>query len=151
MRENCIAPGKLVPNWTFAQTRPVARPDRALAGAARYAVRADGIEHDSPASVLAVLNAKLLLGAGARFCTIVYGLLRPHGATDFRLTVACGAHPLPLVLRRSGGVETLGTVGSLVGVRGGAAGGAAGRSCVDRCRRWRTLRAVTATATPAAA
>jgi sigma-B regulation protein RsbU (phosphoserine phosphatase) len=92
-----------------------------VAGAARYAVRAGGIEHDSPASVLAVLNDTLLLDADhsdARFCTIVYGRLRPHGATDFRLTVACGGHPLPLILRRTGRVETLGSVGSLVGLLG---------------------------------
>jgi phosphoserine phosphatase RsbU/P len=91
----------------------------AVSGAARYAVRAAGIEHDSPARVLQVLNETLMLDAGgtdARFCTILFGRLRPHGASAFHVTVASGGHPLPLVLRRNGVVETLGSYGTVVGL-----------------------------------
>lgn len=43
------------------------------------------------------------------------GRIETNG-TGVRLTVACGGHPSPLVLRGSGGVETVGTAGSLLGV-----------------------------------
>lgn len=91
----------------------------AISGAARYAVRAAGIEHASPSRVLEVLNDTLLLDAetaDSRFCTIVYGHLRPHGASAFQLTIASGGHPLPLVLRAGGRIETLGDHGTLVGI-----------------------------------
>lgn len=91
----------------------------AVSGAARYAIRAAGFDHNSPARVLEVLNETLLLdaeGIDARFCAILFGRLRPHGASAFQLTVASGGHPLPLVLRQNGIVETLGSYGTLIGL-----------------------------------
>lgn len=91
----------------------------AISGAARYAVRAAGIEHASPSKVLDVLNDTMLLDvetADSRFCTIVYGHLRPHGDRAFQLTIASGGHPLPLVLRANGRIEALGEYGTLVGI-----------------------------------
>jgi serine phosphatase RsbU (regulator of sigma subunit) len=49
------------------------------------------------------------------FCTAVYARLHGRRGTGARLTVCCAGHPLPLVLRRDGTVETVGTPGTLLG------------------------------------
>ena len=49
-----------------------------------------------------------------RFCTVAYCRFEP--ADDgVRMQLACGGHPLPLVLRRSGAVEPVGRLGTLLG------------------------------------
>ena len=86
--------------------------------AARYAVRAAAIEHPEPAQVLRLVNEALLLDDeddGMRFCTMVYGRLRAQG-DGYRLTVASGGHPLPLLRRRGLRVEPLGAYGTAVGL-----------------------------------
>ena len=88
-----------------------------ITAAVRYAVRAAALEHRSPADVLRVLNEAMLIDEDPddpRFCTLVYARLRPHG-TGFRFTMASGGHPFPLVLRRSGTIQQVGRIGSLVG------------------------------------
>lgn len=87
-----------------------------LTAAARYAVRAAAMEHDSPSDVLRVLNETLLIDPedDPRFCTLLFGRLRRIDRA-FQLTLAAGGHPLPLVLRRNGSVEQVGVHGSLVG------------------------------------
>jgi sigma-B regulation protein RsbU (phosphoserine phosphatase) len=52
---------------------------------------------------------------GERFCTVALGRLEKT-RNSVRLTVACGGHPSPLVVRRGGAVETVGSPGSLLGV-----------------------------------
>ena len=49
-----------------------------------------------------------------RFCTVAYCdfAVRRGGA---RMMLSCGGHPLPLVLRRSGAVEPVGRLGTLLG------------------------------------
>ncbi len=87
----------------------------AMTGVARHAIRAAAVHQVSPSAVLADLNEVLRREEGEGFCTVAMGRLESHddGAT---LTVSSGGHPLPIVLRRDGSVETVGSPGTLVGV-----------------------------------
>jgi serine phosphatase RsbU (regulator of sigma subunit) len=49
------------------------------------------------------------------FCTVCYVRLRPYKG-GARLTVCVAGHPLPIVLRAEGLVETVGNPGSLLGI-----------------------------------
>jgi PAS domain S-box-containing protein len=88
----------------------------ALTALARYTVRAAALRTRSPSAVLAQLNAALLRDRlDYRFCTVLYASLTPHG-DGVSACVSAGGHPLPLVLRAGGAVETAGTPGSLLGI-----------------------------------
>jgi serine phosphatase RsbU (regulator of sigma subunit) len=50
-----------------------------------------------------------------RFCTAVFALVVPDG-DGMACTLACGGHPLPLVLRADGTVESVGRPGTLLGL-----------------------------------
>jgi PAS domain S-box-containing protein len=83
---------------------------------ARYTLRAAAQHTRRPQAVLRELNEALLRQRlDYRFCTVLYASLTPR---DGRLeaVVATGGHPLPLVLRASGEVETAGSPGSLLGI-----------------------------------
>jgi PAS domain S-box-containing protein len=83
---------------------------------ARYTLRAAAQRTRRPRAVLRELNEALLRQRlDYRFCTVLYASLTPR---DGRLdaVVATGGHPLPLVLRASGEVETAGAPGSLLGI-----------------------------------
>nr|MDQ3640900.1 SpoIIE family protein phosphatase [Actinomycetota bacterium] len=88
-----------------------------LTGLARYTIRAAAMQTTHPARVLSMLNEAILRQEGAlneRFATVVYAsLARRAGAT--MLTVACGGHPPPLVVRPDGAVATVGVNGTLLG------------------------------------
>ncbi len=87
---------------------------------ARHIVRASALDNHSPSSVLARLNDTMLIGRNGDevdvpFCTILFAHL--HGEADgYHVSMASGGHPLPRVLRRDGGVETVGEFGTLVGL-----------------------------------
>ena len=86
-----------------------------LTALARYTVRAGAIE-GAPASVLRLLNRAILdSDPGERFCTIAHARLEP-GDQCARIVLACGGHPLPLVLRADGTVEEVGIPGSAIGL-----------------------------------
>ena len=87
-----------------------------LTALARYTLRA-AVQHTrQPQAVLIELNEALLRHQlGYRFCTVLYASLTPRdGRVD--VCLATGGHPLPLVLRPSGDVETAGSPGSLLGI-----------------------------------
>lgn len=87
-----------------------------LTALTRYTARAVAIRERIPSRVLQQLNeAVLAADTGERFCTAVYALLVPDG-DGIACTVACGGHPLPLVLRSDGTVETVGRAGTLLGL-----------------------------------
>ena len=87
-----------------------------LTALTRYTVRALAIRERLPSRVLEQLNeAVLAADTGERFCTAVYALLVPDG-DGIACTVACGGHPLPLLLRSDGTVERVGRAGSLLGL-----------------------------------
>ena len=92
-------------------------PDAAAVTAlARYTLRAAAMRERLPSRSLAVLNEALLRQRDdRRFCTVAYAYFEKldRGA---RVGVACGGHPLPLLLRADGTVETVGEPGTLLGV-----------------------------------
>ena len=87
----------------------------ALTGLLRYTLRAETLHARAPARVLQNLNTALMRHGTDRFCTVALGFLRPTPA-GVRVTIACAGHPLPFVLRRDGRVETLGEIGTVLGV-----------------------------------
>jgi integral membrane sensor domain MASE1 len=89
----------------------------AITGLARHTLRAGAVHEQRPSGVLAVLNDALRDERSAReLCTVVYVRLDRVGAA-FRLTCSTGGHPLPLVLRRDGTVEQIGTHGVVLGAQ----------------------------------
>ena len=92
-------------------------PDAAAVTAlARYTLRAAAMRERLPSQSLRVLNEALLRQRDdRRFCTVAYALLQPsdQGA---RVSCAIGGHPLPLLVRSDGGVEAIGSPGTLIGV-----------------------------------
>jgi serine phosphatase RsbU (regulator of sigma subunit) len=91
-------------------------PDAAAVTAlARHTMRAAAAYEDRPSGVLALLHRAMRDQApDGRFCTIAYARLRVvAGALDMEL--ACGGHPLPLVVHPDGTVEPAGRLGTLIG------------------------------------
>jgi PAS domain S-box-containing protein len=88
----------------------------AITALARYTIRAAAVRRRSPSAILRWLNdAMLSQDTDGRFVTIACAhldLSRPAA----RLTVCCGGHPAPLVLRASGRVEEISSVGTLLGM-----------------------------------
>ena len=88
----------------------------AVTGLARHTIRATAMHEDRPSVVLDQLNRAMLMQvADGRFCTVCYARLRLSEA-GARLTICSAGHPLPLVLRADGSVETAGKPGRLLGV-----------------------------------
>ncbi|MFC6094004.1 PP2C family protein-serine/threonine phosphatase [Saccharothrix lopnurensis] len=89
-----------------------------LTSMTRYALRAAAVRDADPAAVLTTLNEVLRQqrSPGApRFCTVVFGVLRPDG-DGFAVDLAGGGHPPALVIRAGGEVDVLHTPGGqLVG------------------------------------
>jgi serine phosphatase RsbU (regulator of sigma subunit) len=82
---------------------------------ARHTLRAAAAYESRPSAVLALLHRALRDARDdGRFCTVAYCdfEVHEHGA---RMLLSCGGHPLPLVLRRSGAVEAVGKLGTLLG------------------------------------
>jgi serine phosphatase RsbU (regulator of sigma subunit) len=84
---------------------------------ARYTVRASATLHsDRPQVVLEDLNEAIRREAGdSRFCTVLYIALSPR-ADGVKACAATGGHPLPLLMRADGKVETAGRPGTLLGI-----------------------------------
>jgi serine phosphatase RsbU (regulator of sigma subunit) len=87
-----------------------------LTALARYTVRAASLHERSPGAVLGLLNAAMLeQRTDDRFATVLCAFVRPsNGGAE--LVVASGGHPLPIVVRADGRVETLAGRGMLLGV-----------------------------------
>jgi len=88
----------------------------AVTGLARHTIRAAAMRERTPSRTLEILNEALRRQRSDQvFVTVV--VLRIHPApTGTRVTVCCGGHPLPLVLRADGAVEAVGRPGTLVGI-----------------------------------
>jgi integral membrane sensor domain MASE1 len=87
----------------------------AVTGLARHTLRTAALLERSPSRALAVLNDALRRDRTPReFCTVAYARLDQVGG-GFRLTFSTGGHPLPLLLRRDGAVERIGTHGVVLG------------------------------------
>jgi len=82
---------------------------------ARHTLRAAAAYESRPSAVLAHLHRALTEARDdGRFCTVAFCDLQLHTG-GARVTLSCGGHPLPLVLRASGAVEPVGRLGTLLG------------------------------------
>jgi sigma-B regulation protein RsbU (phosphoserine phosphatase) len=89
-----------------------------LTALARYTIRAAAIHHADPAATLAELNTAMLAHADTgprRFATVCCIRLRAS-IGGVAADIACGGHPLPVILRADGTIEAGGEVGTLLGV-----------------------------------
>ena len=88
----------------------------ALTALARHTLRAAAMHERDPSRILALLNEALLRHETApELCTAVYARLDQANGLA-RLTVSAGGHPLPLLLRADGTVESIGAPGVLLGL-----------------------------------
>ncbi|HEY7283255.1 MAG TPA: GAF domain-containing SpoIIE family protein phosphatase [Actinomycetota bacterium] len=88
----------------------------AVTGQARYTVRAAAMRQRRPSRILDTLNEALRVQRDdARFCTVSFVRMKLTTA-GARLTVACGGHPPPVILRTDGRVDSVGNPGTLLGV-----------------------------------
>jgi serine phosphatase RsbU (regulator of sigma subunit) len=90
-------------------------PDAAAVTAlARHTLRAGAAYERSPSGVLALLHRALRERSDGRFCTVAHAYLRV-GSGRLDVDLACGGHPLPLVVHPDGLVEPVGRLGTLLG------------------------------------
>ncbi|HLM49649.1 MAG TPA: SpoIIE family protein phosphatase [Solirubrobacteraceae bacterium] len=90
----------------------------ALTALVRYTLRAEAMHDPRPGELLGLLNDAILAHRPSlRFCTALCLLLELEDGRA-RITVASGGHPMPLILRADGAVETPSAAGGgpLVGV-----------------------------------
>lgn len=92
----------------------------ALTGLARHSLRATALREPSPAGVLRLLNETILdQVADNRFLTMAFVRLQNEGDSA-RLTISCGGHPMPVIVRARGGIEQVHAPGMIVGSLPGA-------------------------------
>ncbi len=88
----------------------------AVTALVRYTLRAASLNETLPSRVLATLNEAMVRHQSSdRFCTVAYASIHPADSGRLEVTLGVGGHPLPLVLRRDGSVERVGTPGTLIG------------------------------------
>jgi PAS domain S-box-containing protein len=83
---------------------------------ARHTLRTATMATQRPSEILSMLNAALLDQTERdRFCTAVYALIEPRFGR-VNITVSCGGHPVPYVVRSNGALEPIQGEGTLLGV-----------------------------------
>ena len=88
----------------------------AVMGLARHTIRATAMYERRPSRILYALNEAIRSQAAEeRFCTVVYVRLK-EAEGGVRLTISCGGHPLPIVLRADGAMESVARPGTLLGL-----------------------------------
>jgi PAS domain S-box-containing protein len=90
----------------------------AVTALARYTIRAAAVRRRSPSAILRWLSDAMLQQQGdgdGRFCTIACAHL-DVSRSPARVTIACGGHPLPFVVRADGATEQIGAAGTLLGL-----------------------------------
>jgi serine phosphatase RsbU (regulator of sigma subunit) len=89
----------------------------ALTALVRYTLRAAALWETRPERVMAMLNEAILdQRADHRFCTAIYGQLQLQPEGRARVDFVTAGHPLPIVRRAGGAVETVGTHSTVLGV-----------------------------------
>jgi serine phosphatase RsbU (regulator of sigma subunit) len=89
-------------------------PDAAAVTAlARHTLHVAAAYEERPSRVLATLNDALLEDTPRPLLTAAYARLAPGRPSV--LEVSSGGHPLPIVVRAAGGVDTAGEAGTLLG------------------------------------
>jgi serine phosphatase RsbU (regulator of sigma subunit) len=90
-----------------------------LTALARYTVRTASSPDSSPREILRTLHESISSErADFRFCTAALARIQvpSNGRAAAHLTVALGGHPLPMILRKDGRVDSIGEPGTLLGV-----------------------------------
>jgi sigma-B regulation protein RsbU (phosphoserine phosphatase) len=88
----------------------------AVTSLARHTLRAAALSSRQPSDILTILNTALFEQTEHdRFCTAVYGVIRPRFGR-LEVTVACAGHPPPYIVRSDGTVEALSCEGTLLGI-----------------------------------
>ena len=88
----------------------------AVTSLTRYTLRAAAIHDRDPVAVLNTLNTALhenYTGDDPRYCTVIFGVLSPHG-DGFAVTFGSGGHPPLLHLRADGTADYLPTPGGVL-------------------------------------
>ena len=87
----------------------------AVTALARHTLRAAAAYEHRPSGVLTLLHRELREQvADGRFCTVAYAYMQVVPG-HVRLELACGGHPLPLIVHTDGSVEEVGRLGTLLG------------------------------------
>jgi serine phosphatase RsbU (regulator of sigma subunit) len=82
---------------------------------ARHTLRAAAAYEHSPSAVLTLLHRALRdQRTDDRFITVAYAHMQV-AVEHVRLEIACGGHPLPLIVHRDGSVQAVGRLGTLLG------------------------------------
>ena len=90
-----------------------------LTALARYTVRTASTSQSAPSEVLRTLHESISSErADFRFCTAALARIQTpsNGRGAARLTVSLGGHPLPMIVRKDGRVDSIGEPGTLLGV-----------------------------------
>jgi serine phosphatase RsbU (regulator of sigma subunit) len=88
----------------------------AVTALARHTIRTASMLDQSPADTLRVVNDAVRRRTGSgQFCTALAVMGEPH-PEGFEITVACGGHSPPIVVRATGAHETVGRPGTLLGI-----------------------------------
>jgi sigma-B regulation protein RsbU (phosphoserine phosphatase) len=87
----------------------------ALTGLVRHTIRTAAARERKPSAVLSIVNNQILKTNGDRFCTATMGTVESSNGV-VKMTVSCGGHPAPLVIRASRTVEETDCIGTLLGV-----------------------------------
>jgi sigma-B regulation protein RsbU (phosphoserine phosphatase) len=88
----------------------------ALTSIARYTARAVASDVRHPAQLLRRVNTALGdHDIGERFCSMVAGRITPI-VRGVRMTVCCGGHAPPIVVRNDGSIDRIGVPGDLLGL-----------------------------------
>jgi hypothetical protein len=88
----------------------------ALTGLARHTLRAASRHSASPVEVLQSVHQALRDHEPPTFCTACFAFIHPLADGLYRVELALGGHPQPLLRRSDGGVESVGTLGMLLGM-----------------------------------
>jgi len=83
---------------------------------ARHTLRAAAMRTTRPTVALQTLHQTLEREPTERFCTAVFARVRRVSPGHFRLSLASGGHPLPVLASTDGAVRPVGRHGSLLGV-----------------------------------
>jgi serine phosphatase RsbU (regulator of sigma subunit) len=85
-------------------------------GLARYTLRTAAMQERTPSKILMTLNEAVRRQTPeGTFLTVAHTRLRPKPGLA-RLTICCGGHPLPIILRADGTQELAGRAGTLLGL-----------------------------------
>ena len=87
----------------------------ALTGLVRHTIRTAAARERKPSAILSIVNRQILKTNGDRFCTATMGTVESNNGV-VKMTVSCGGHPAPMVIRASRTVEETDCIGTLLGV-----------------------------------